>query len=680
MMLHVVATSAFTPQLCDAVCCQKQMTIKIEGVSTMLKKLICLLLISGLASSVLLSACGSQPDDAQSNTATQNSSSQTISQAANPATPANTEQTSLLASLAQLYPSGQVPQTQKAQLAKSVNVAEIPVIPLRAAGVEPQVAGQVAGQVTAQSSTSLNPQASVNPQATAADFLPVIRIQNTTLYGAYFFTIYEAERAAALAANPLWRQEGSAFWASVATGVNLSPVHRFRNLTNGSHLYTIYDSERADIVANYAAAFVYEGVAWYAQQAPGAGWSPLYRFRNKTNGTYLFSAYESEKDAIVANYAAVFELEGIAFYVRQDNGNPAPKTTLLNTTLVSPWGMAFLPDGRMLVTQKAGTFVIVSATGATVSAPFSPTLPNLVSAGQGGLLDVALDPDFVTNQRIFWTFSESGTGGSGTAVATGNLVGNAIQNASVIYRQVPKVVSDGHFGSRLAFRSDKTLFVTLGDRALDDPGNPTTANAQNLAKTLGKVVRINSNGTIPAGNPNFGVIGALPEIWSLGHRNPQGSAIKPDTGDLWQTEHGPLGGDELNRVQPGLNYGWPLRSYGCPYPAITNTTACWVNGGTHAPSFEEPKAIWLPSSTAPSAMIFYTGGQFSDLGWQGNVFTGGLAGATLWRVVLNGDNFVMKEEITAVKSLNQRIRVVKQGPDGWIYLLTDAGQLVRLER
>jgi aldose sugar dehydrogenase len=173
----------------------------------------------------------------------------------------------------------------------------------------------------------------------------------------------------------------------------------------------------------------------------------------------------------------------------------------------------------------------VSANGASVSAAFSPTLPNLVSAGQGGLLDVVLDPDFniSSNPRIYWTFSESGAGGSGTAVATGNLVGNSIQNASVIYRQTPKVNGDGHFGSRLAFKADKTLFVTLGERQQDDPANPTTANAQNLAKTLGKVVRINRNGTPAAGNPNFGVAGALPEIWSTGHRNPQGAAMKART-------------------------------------------------------------------------------------------------------------------------------------------------------
>ncbi len=364
----------------------------------------------------------------------------------------------------------------------------------------------------------------------------------------------------------------------------------------------------------------------------------------------------------------------------------APKATVLTSGLSSPWGMAFLPDGRMLVTQKAGTMVIVSANGTTISAPFSPALPNLVSSGQGGLLDVALDPDFdlTTNPRIYWTFSESGTGGSGTAVARGNLVanasGNAIQAAEVIYRQVPKVGGDGHFGSRLVFRSDKTLFVTLGERQRDDPASPGTGNAQNLAATLGKVIRINRDGSVPAGNPSFGVSGALPEIWSYGHRNPQGAAMKPGTDDLWLTEHGPRGGDELNRVLSGRNYGWPLRSYGCPYSFSNNVPTCWVNGGTHAPAYEEPKTTWLPNSTAPAGLLFYTGTRFDDLGWQGNAFTGGLVGVTLWRIVLSGDNFVSKEEVAAVKSLGQRIRVVKQGPDGWIYLLTDNGQLIRLER
>lgn len=365
-------------------------------------------------------------------------------------------------------------------------------------------------------------------------------------------------------------------------------------------------------------------------------------------------------------------------------GTP-PQATVLTASLASPWGMAFLPDGRMLVTQKAGTMVMISATGAEVSSPFTTNLPNLVSAGQGGLLDVALDPDFdmASNPRIYWTFSESGTGGAGTAVAHGNLIASGgsfvIQGAQVIYRQVPKVSGDGHFGSRLAFRADKTLFVTLGERQYDDPANPGTDHAQNLATTLGKVIRINRNGTVPAGNPDLGA-GSLPEIWSYGHRNPQGAAMRPGTNDLWVTEHGPRGGDELNRVLAGRNFGWPLRSYGCPYSFATNTPACRVNGGVHAPTYEEPVTFWLPNSTAPADLMFYTGTRFDDLGWRGSAFTGGLAGATLWRIALSGDSFVAKEEITAIKNLGQRIRVVKQGPDGWIYLLTDAGQLIRLAR
>lgn len=360
----------------------------------------------------------------------------------------------------------------------------------------------------------------------------------------------------------------------------------------------------------------------------------------------------------------------------------ALKSTVLNTSLSSPWGMEFLPDGRMLVTQKSGSMVIVSADGASVSGAFSPGLPGLVSGGQGGLLDVILDPDFnaTSNTRVYWTFSEAGAGGAGTAVARGNLVGNSIQSAQVIYRQTPKVGGEGHFGSRLVFRGDKTLMVTLGDRQLDDPANPTTAYAQNLKTTLGKTIRITQDGGIPSDNPNFGVAGALPEIWSTGHRNPQGAAMRPGTADLWLTEHGPLGGDELNRVLPGSNYGWPLRSYGCPYTDGINTPACRPGGGTHAPTFEEPKTYWLPTSTAPSGLMFYTGNRFDDLGWRGSVFTGGLVGATLWRMALNGDNVSAMEDVAVVRNLGQRIRVVKQGPDGWIYLLTDGGQLIRLER
>jgi glucose/arabinose dehydrogenase len=238
-----------------------------------------------------------------------------------------------------------------------------------------------------------------------------------------------------------------------------------------------------------------------------------------------------------------------------------PRIVELLAGLASPWGLAFLPDGRMLVTQKAGTMVILSADGSRIESEL-PGVPAVDSAGQGGLLDVVLDPDYATNQRVFWTFSEKDTasGRSGTAVARGRLVGAALQEVGVIFRQVPKVGGSGHYGSRLAFRKDKTLFVTLGERQQDDPSNPTTLNAQNPASHLGKVVRIGRDGEFPSDNPtNFGP-GAAPGLWSIGHRNPQGAAIQPTTGELWITEHGPQGGDELNRIVPGGNYGWPIRS------------------------------------------------------------------------------------------------------------------------
>ncbi|GAA5174505.1 PQQ-dependent sugar dehydrogenase [Niveibacterium umoris] len=348
-----------------------------------------------------------------------------------------------------------------------------------------------------------------------------------------------------------------------------------------------------------------------------------------------------------------------------------PKTVLLNSALASPWGLAFLPDGRMLVTQKAGTMVILSADGATVQATLN-NLPPVIADGQGGLLDVALDPDFNTTPWVYWTYSEPGSGAeaglAGTAVARGKLVGDTLQEIAVIYRQVPKVSGSGHFGSRLAFRSDKTLFVTLGERQKGSP-------AQDLTQSLGKVIRINRDGSIPTGNPVFASAGARPEIWSYGHRNPQGAAIHPTTGELWETEHGPQGGDELNLIRAGNNYGWPIRSYGCNYGDPVGD-ACRIGGGTHAPDYTEPVSYWVPISVAPAGLTFYTGSKFPE--WQKSVFFGALAGTALWRVELNGNVEASREKLFA--ALGQRIRCVKQGPDGWLYLLTDGGQLIRIER
>jgi len=363
--------------------------------------------------------------------------------------------------------------------------------------------------------------------------------------------------------------------------------------------------------------------------------------------------------------------------VPPSGGGLAPRAVTLTSGLENPWGLAFLPDGRMLVTERPGRMRIVSADGTTLSAPLTG-VPPVHAVGQGGLLDVAIDPDFVTTPWVYWTFAEDGVVGSGTAVARGLLNGNALDSVQVIFRQLPKVVgSDIHYGSRLVFGSDKTLFVTLGDRDTDNPAAPTTNNAQSLTNHLGKVVRINRDGTTPPDNPYVGVTGALPEIFTLGHCNPQGAALNPVSNELWLDEHGPQGGDEVNRIQATHNYGWPLRSYGCPEGSPVGV-GCQIGGGTHFPNFDEPLEVWAPVATAPSGMMFYTGTQFPE--WQGSVFVGALLGRTLWRLSLVGNTLGTREPLFA--DLAERIRDVRQGPDGFIYLLTDNtnGRIVRIER
>lgn len=344
-----------------------------------------------------------------------------------------------------------------------------------------------------------------------------------------------------------------------------------------------------------------------------------------------------------------------------------PRAVILNDELIRPWGISFLPDSRILVSEKGGSMVILSADGITILEEVSG-LPVVDDTGQGGLLDVALDPDFTTDPWIYWAYSEPGIGVeenlAGTSVARSRLIGNALQDIEVIYRQVPKVSGSAHFGSRLAFRSDKTLFVTLGERQKGSP-------AQNLTITLGKVIRINRDGSVPPNNPL--IEGARPEIWSYGHRNPQGAAIRPSGDQLWISEHGPQGGDELNQIIAGGNYGWPVVSYGCNYGDPVGD-ACRIGGGTHSPEYIEPVSYWVPTSIAPAGMIFYTGSGFPS--WKGDVFIGALAGTALWRVQLSGDIEVMREAIFS--DLGERIRDVEQGPDDWIYLLTDSGKLIQI--
>jgi Domain of unknown function (DUF5011)/Repeat of unknown function (DUF5648) len=307
----------------------------------------------------LLTACGDpSATDALTNSGTNNQTSQTLSFI----TPGQTSSTNLLDSLAVLYPNGQLPANRSAQASEDLSQ-------------NPAALKLTAETATVKiQSTTFNATATVAAQAVAADYQPVQRVQNTTLYGAYFFSIYPTEITTALATNPNWRLEGPAFWASLATGADLHPVHRFRNKTNGSYLYSIYETERADIAANYAATFEYEGVAWYARQTPATGWSALYRFRNKTNGTYLFSAYESEKDAIVATYPDVFALEGIAYYVRQDAPvDPVPDTTppvitVLGTNPLNlTAGTAYTEAGATCVDNKDPSCT-VATTGAVNTA------------------------------------------------------------------------------------------------------------------------------------------------------------------------------------------------------------------------------------------------------------------------------------------------------------------------
>ena len=341
-----------------------------------------------------------------------------------------------------------------------------------------------------------------------------------------------------------------------------------------------------------------------------------------------------------------------------------PKVVSVARGLANPWAVAFLPDGRFLVTERAGRLRIVERDG-RLGEPVAG-LPAVDAGGQCGLLDVVLDPKFVENALVYWSYAEAGEGGNSTAVARGKLQGNRMVEVQKIFTQQPKVSSTLHCGSRLVFARDGRLFVVLGDRfsRKDD--------AQTLDNHLGKVVRIEADGKVPADNPFVGTPGAKPEIWSLGHRNMQGAALHPQTGELWASEHGPQGGDELNRVLPGRNYGWPLLTYGRNYG-----TGSRIGEEGPKPGFEQPLKVWLPLSVAPSGMVFLTSDRYP--GWKGNLFLGTLRGETLLRLELDGSSVVREERLLG--RANSRIRDVRQGPDGYLYVLTDSadGQLLRLQ-
>jgi glucose/arabinose dehydrogenase len=332
--------------------------------------------------------------------------------------------------------------------------------------------------------------------------------------------------------------------------------------------------------------------------------------------------------------------------------------------LANPWAFAFLPDGRLLVSEKAGRLRVIGRDGR----PGEPLagLPPVSAGGQCGLLDVAIDPDFAHNRRIWWTYAEPGEGGNSTALARGRLEGGRLDDVRTVFVQQPKVASRQHCGSRIVFGRDGTVFVGLGDRysRKDD--------AQRLDNHLGKVIRVDADGRPPAGNPFAGRAGARPEIWSLGHRNIQGMALHPGTGELWASEHGPQGGDEVNVVRAGRNYGWPLVTYGRNYGLGTR-----IGEEGPKPGYEQPLHRWVPTSIAPSGMAFVTSDRYP--GWQGSLMIGALRGQVLVRLTVDGERIAGEERL--LTNLNARIRDVRQGPDGWLYVLTDGadGAVLRLQ-
>ena len=337
------------------------------------------------------------------------------------------------------------------------------------------------------------------------------------------------------------------------------------------------------------------------------------------------------------------------------------RVTTIAKNLEHPWSIEFLPDGRMLVSERPGRLRRVER-DARVSEPLGG-VPQVYARGQGGLLDIALSPNFQQDQLVYLSYAEPGNGGAGTAVARGRLGEGALENVQVIWRQTPKVSGGNHFGSRLVFARDGTLFVTMGDRFA------YREQAQNLSNTLGKIVRINPDGTIPKDNPFSDGKNGRPEIWSFGHRNVQAAALSAD-GLLWTVEHGARGGDELNQPQAGKNYGWPIITYGVDYSGAK------IGEGTSKPGMEQPIYYWDPV-IAPSGAQFYSGALFPQ--WQGNLLVGSLSPGLLVRLEIEGRQVTRESRYGG--ELKARIRDVRQAPDGAIYVITDEsnGRIMRVE-
>ncbi|WBX97083.1 PQQ-dependent sugar dehydrogenase [Chryseobacterium gambrini] len=371
-----------------------------------------------------------------------------------------------------------------------------------------------------------------------------------------------------------------------------------------------------------------------------------------------------ESNAANTNYQPAF--------AGQTRANGAKTSTpyvseVVTSALASPWGITALPDGRLLITEKAGTMRIVSSTGTLSNAITG--LPSVNSGGQGGLLGLCVDPQFTSNRMVYWVFSENFSGGNITSVAKGRLSNSetTIENPTVIYRANPSAnVGNLHYGGRIVFDNTGNLFVSTGERS----DLSTRPLAQSATAALGKILRITTSGLPAPGNPSFSQSGALPELYSIGHRNPQGIAIHPVTGELWQSEHGPRGGDEINRVLGGKNYGWPTITYGIEYSGATIGAGIQQQAG-----MEQPVYYWDPV-ISPSGITFYKGNTIPE--WQNNLFVASLSGMHIARLVLENNKVIGEERL--LSSENQRFRDITQGTDSNLYAVTDGGKLYRIRK
>lgn len=346
--------------------------------------------------------------------------------------------------------------------------------------------------------------------------------------------------------------------------------------------------------------------------------------------------------------------------------NTSYEAKVITSGLTNPWGIKNLPDGRLLITEKGGNMRIVTTAG-EVSSPISG-IPSVNSEGQGGLLGLCIDPEFSSNRMIYWIFSEVVTGGNITAVAKGKLSDDekTIEGATVIYRTTPANSSTLHYGGRILFDKTGNLVISTGERSVLE----TRPLAQSVTASLGKVVRITKNGQAATGNPTFSQSGALSELFTIGHRNPQGLALHPVTGEIWLSEHGPRGGDEINRLTAGTNYGWPIITYGIEYNGQGIGAGIQQQEG-----MEQPVYYWDPV-VSPSGITFYSGNRIPE--WQNNLFIGTLSGMHIVRLAIKDNRVVGEERLLAQE--NQRFRDITQSNDGALYAITDQGRLYKIDK